>query len=330
MAASFDAVAYIHLAALLARTIAILVAAVVALRTKNAKLAAWSTVIRRELLHRSMLLLQGKLIGGISGPIQPFAIGLLLGPASVGIYDAMVRLSRVSKIVVGLLTSALLPVASRLDERGNSTTFQWLGELGLVVLPMFTVPPLAAAAVLSRNIMQVWIGPQLVPYAFWMGLSFLIPICTQYVAIGNILFLTRTKIQFRLNLLMGAQLLIWLVVSGATLGLFAERAFILGQVVGNLAVLPWQIETMREALKLDRRGLWKAVITQAIILPIASILLWLSADYIQIDNVLRLALLAAVFCVVTWVAQYFLVLESKHRAAFLQVGHLVGLVPKSS
>ena len=80
--------------------------------------------------------------------------------------------SRVSKVLVGLLTSALLPVASRLDERGSSTTFQRLGELGLIMLPMFTLPPLAAAAILSPEILQMWIGPLLAPYALWMGLSF--------------------------------------------------------------------------------------------------------------------------------------------------------------
>ena len=234
------------------RALAVLVAADRgAGKARARRFAAWTSRIRRELLHRCMLLLQGRLIGGITGPIQPFVIGLLFGPTAVGTYDALVRLSRVSKIVVGLLTSALLPVASRLDERGSTTTFQRLGELGLIMLPMFTVPPLAAAAILSPEIMQVWIGPLLAPYAFWMGLSFLIPICAQYLAIGNVIFLTRTEIQARLNLLMGLQLLIWAVVSAATLGLFAERALILGQVVGVLAVLPWQIGTLRRALNLD-------------------------------------------------------------------------------
>ncbi len=165
-------VAYIYLATLVIRALAVLIAAITALGTKNARFSAWTADVRHELLHRCLLLLQGKLIGGITGPIQPFLIGLLLGPTAVGTYDALVRLSRVSKIVVGLLTSALLPVASRLDERGSTTTFQRLGELGLIMLPMFTVPPLAAAAILSPEIMQIWIGPLLAPYAFWMGLGF--------------------------------------------------------------------------------------------------------------------------------------------------------------
>ena len=328
--APFEVIAYIYLATLVIRALAVLVATVTALTKKSARFAAWTSEIRRELLLRCLLLLQGKLIGGITGPIQPFAVGLLFGPTAVGIYDALVRLSRVSKVVVGLLTSALLPVASRLDERGSTTTFQRLGELGLIMLPMFTLPPLAAAAILSPEIMQLWIGPLLAPYAVWMGLSFVIPICTQYLVIGNVIFLTRVDIQARLNLLLMLQLLIWAVVSAATLGMFAERALILGQVAGSLAVLPWQIGTLRRALDLKLGSFLRAVGTQAIILIFVSILLWFLAGYIRVDSLIELALVAGTFCLISWVAQYFLVLEARHRAVFPAIGQLMGLAPKSN
>jgi O-antigen/teichoic acid export membrane protein len=323
--AAFDVVAYIYLVTTVLRALVVLVAAIAALGRKSTKFSAWTTEIRREQLHRCLLLLQGKLIGGIAGPIQPFVAGLLFGPKAVGTYDALVRLSRVSKVVVGLLTSALLPVASRLDERGSSTTFQRLGELGLIMLPMFTVPPLAAAAILSPSIMNLWIGPLLVPYAFWMGLSFLIPICTQYLVIGNVIFLTRPEIQSRLNTLMAIQLLIWAVASLATLNPFAERALILGQVVGSVAVLPWQLGTLSRALNLDLPRFARALGTQAAILIIASILLSILIGYIDVDSVVKLVLIAAMFCVITWIAQYFLVLEKRHRAIFPEIGHLMGL-----
>ncbi len=176
-AAGFEMVAYVYLGTLAARAIVIGIAAFVGLRHKHVRLLPWTPDVRRDLLHRCLLLLQGKLMGGISGPLQPFLIGLLFGPKAVGTYDALVRLSRVSKVVVSLLTSALLPVASRLDERGSATSFQRLGDLGLIMMPMFVVPPLAATAIFSPEIMNIWIGPLLAPYAFWMGLSFLVPIC---------------------------------------------------------------------------------------------------------------------------------------------------------
>jgi O-antigen/teichoic acid export membrane protein len=330
MSASFDAVAYAYLATLVLRALAVFVAAVIALREQGTRLAAWTPSIRRDLLHQSMLLLQGKLIGGIAGPAPPFVVGLLFGPKAVGTYDALVRLSRVSKIVVGLLTSALLPVASRLDERGSSTTFQRLGELGLIMLPMFTVPPLVAAAILSPSIMQIWIGPLLAPYASWMGLSFLIPISAQYLAFGSVIFLTRREIQSRLNLLLGFQLLIWAIVSAATLNLFAERALILGQVVGSLAVLPWQIGILGRALDLDPRRFPRALGTQALILVIGSILLWILTGYIEFSNVVRLISVTGTFCLIAWITQYFLVLEKRHRAIFPEVSHLMGFAPKSN
>lgn len=326
---SFDVVAYIYLAMLVLRTLAVCAAAFTALRSKAAKLTSWTADIRRELMHRCLLLLQGRVIAAFTGPIQPLLISVLLGPTAVGTYDALVRLSRLSKVVVSLLTSALLPVASRLHERGNSITFQRLGEFGLIMLPMFTVPPLAAAAILSPAIMHLWIGPLLAPYFVWTGLSFIIPICTQYIIIGNVIFLTRTEVQARLNFLMGMQLLIWAVTSAATLVLFAERAFILGQIVANIAMLPWQIATFRRALSLDSRHFLKAAGTQVAILIFASILLAIFAGYIPIDSVIKLLTVSSVFCLAVWAAQYFLVLEKKHRALFPEVGQLMGLVPRS-
>ena len=312
------------------RALAVLVATVTALTKKHAKFGAWTTPIRRELSHRCLLLLQGKLIGGITGPIQPFVVGLLFGPTAVGIYDALVRLSRVSKVVVSLLISALLPVASRLDERGSLTTFQRLGELGLIMLPMFTLPPLAAAAILSPEIMQLWIGPLLAPYAFWMGLSFVIPICAQYLAIGGVIFLTRTEIQARLNVLMGLQLLIWAVLSAATVSVFAERALILrpGRRKPPRAALANRDTAPRP--EFEARKLPESAGTQATILIIGSILLWFFASYIRVDSLIKLALVAATFCLTSWVAQYFLVLDERHRAVFPAIGRLMGLAPKSN
>ncbi|MCJ9700949.1 hypothetical protein [Bradyrhizobium sp. SHOUNA76] len=329
-AAGFEVVAYIYLATLVARAVVIGIAAFVALRHKHVRLLPWTPDIRQDILHRCLLLLQGKLMGGISGPFQPFLIGLLFGPKAVGTYDALVRLSRVSKVVVSLLTSALLPVASRLDERGSATSFQRLGDLGLVMMPMFVVPPLAATAILSPEIMNIWIGPLLAPYAFWMGLSFLVPICAQYVAIGSLIFLTRPEVQARLNRLIAVQLLIWAAVSAATLHLFAERALILGQVIGSIAVLPLQLAELRGALELDRKRFARVIGTQFAILVLASIFLATIAGYIRFDSVLKLALGSMVFCLITWTLQYFLVLEKRHRTVFPAVGQLMGLTSKSS
>lgn len=321
--ASFEFVVYVYLASTVMRAGMVFVAAFVVV-VRKIRLAMWDAPIRRDLVRSCSLFAQGKLTGGLALPIQPFLVGLLFGPTSVGIYDAVVRLPRVSKIVVGLLTSAVLPVASRLDERGNAQAFQRLGEFGLIILPMFTVPLLVAAAVLSPEIMQLWIGPQMVAYGVWMGLNFVVPICAQYLAFGNVIFLTRPDVQSKLNKLMIYQLLIWAAVAIATLGLFQERALILGQVVGNAVILPLQIETLRAGLRLDSRRFLRALLAQAAVFAIGGLLLLGLDDYVQIDNLWKLGFAIATFCVASWAVQYFVVLEDRHRAIFAELGHRFG------
>ena len=74
-------------------------------------------------------------------------------------------------------------------------------------------------------------------------------------------------------------------------------------------MLPWQISTLRRALDSKLGSFLKAVGTQAAILIIGSILLWFLAGYIRVDSLIKLALVSGTFCLTSWVAQYFLVLE---------------------
>ena len=94
-------------------------------------------------------------------------------------------------------------------------------------------------------------------------------------------------------------------------------------------MLPWQIGTLRRALNLDRHRLGKAMRIQAVILGIGSALLVLLTTYIHLDSVIKLAVIAGLFCLASWFTQYFLVLEQKDRAIFPQVGRLLGVVPKA-
>ena len=95
-------------------------------------------------------------------------------------------------------------------------------------------------------------------------------------------------------------------------------------------MLPWQLKELRNALELDRNQFAKAIGTQLAILLLASIFLAAIAGYIRFDSVLKLAFGSMVFCLVTWVLQYFLVLDKRHRTVFPAVGQLMGLTSKSS
>ncbi|MBF5066201.1 oligosaccharide flippase family protein, partial [Salmonella enterica subsp. enterica serovar Istanbul] len=110
--------------------IILLTASIAALSRMRVRFVPGPTDVNSELMTRCVLVMQGKLIGGIIAPVQPFLIGAYLGPQSVGIYDTLVRIPRLAKVVASLLISAMLPVVSRLDQRNNHQQFDKFGEAG--------------------------------------------------------------------------------------------------------------------------------------------------------------------------------------------------------
>ena len=317
---SYEVVAYCFLGSNILRALIMLGAAATAFTHSGATLSMPTPDVRHDVMTRCFLIMQGKLIGGIIAPIQPFLIGIYLGPQSVGIYDTLIRIPRLIKVVASLLTSALLPVVSRLDQRVNTEQFDRFGEAGIALLPIVTVPPMAAAAVLSPAIMQVWIGAQIAPYSQWMGVMFVVTIASQYVTFGNVLFMTRTKVQARLNLLMVIQLVIWAIFTFAMTHLFAERAYILGQVIATVAVLPWQLSIFVRELGIDRKRFLAAIGIHCAILLLGAMALLAFLHFRADPGIWMIAVLMSAYSIVAWIAQYLLVLDGRERSLFLDFG----------
>jgi len=309
----YEVVTYCYLVSSLLRALILLGASVAALRRTRVRAARPAPGVTREILLRCLLVMQGKLIGGIVAPIQPFLIGLYIGPQAVGVYDTLLRIPRLAKVVTSLLTAALLPVVSRLDQRNDPAQFNRFGEAGIMLLPVVAVTPCVAAAVMSPAIMHVWIGPQIAAFAPWMGVAFIVTICSQYVTFGNTVFLTRTKVQARLNMLMMLHLVIWAVITFAVVPLLAERAFILGQSCAVAAILPWQLATFVRELNIDGKRFRLALSMHWAILLLGALLLAGVLHFAPDPGIATLAFLMTGFCAAAWTAQYFLVLTRQQR-----------------
>jgi O-antigen/teichoic acid export membrane protein len=316
----YEVVAYCFLGSNILRAFILLGAAAAAFGRYRTSLSLPSSDVSHDVLTRCFLVMQGKLIGGIIAPIQPLLIGIYLGPLSVGIYDTLIRIPRLVKVVASLLTSALLPVVSRLDQRANAEQFNRFGEAGIALLPMVTVPPMIAAAVQSPEIMQIWIGPQIAPYASWMGVMFIVTMSFQYVIFGNTLFMTRTKVQSRLNLLMGIHLVIWAIVTLATAHWLAERAYILGQAIGTAAIVPWQLAVFVRELEIDRKRFLVAIGTHLAILSVGALMLATVLHFSAAPGLVMIAILICVYTAAAWVTQYVLMLDHRQRSLFVSLG----------
>ena len=147
---------------------------------------------RHEVGTRAWLITQSKIIGAAQGPLLPVLLSWLFGPRAVGVYDILQRLPRAAKTILSLLNVALLPVSTRIEEADATEQRRRLGRIGMILLPAITVPPLVICAALSRPILHVWIGTQVVDFWPWMAAVFMIPICAQYVGFGGVMAISHS------------------------------------------------------------------------------------------------------------------------------------------
>jgi len=85
-------------------------------------------------------------------------VGMILGPASVALYEIAAKLSALLTQVTNLPVSAVLPLASSLAARHDSVAMRTLFVKGARVVSLIVVPFAAALFVLAGPFVRVWFG----------------------------------------------------------------------------------------------------------------------------------------------------------------------------
>lgn len=190
----------------------------------------WSAEDRRDVLLRCRVMVVNKILGTVQSQGSPILLGLLLNSAAVGAYDVLVRLPRFAKSILGLLNTAVLPLAARLETSADTTQLTRLNRVGLAGVATLSLPPLAAGAVFSEPILRWWIGSNFTQYWVWQAAMFLVPALTALVSYGMTSLLLRPSVVVVLNRIALFQVIVQIAIGMVFLSQWQERAFILGQV----------------------------------------------------------------------------------------------------
>lgn len=282
-----------------------------------------------EFRARAWLLTQSKLLGAVQGPLLPVIISWLFGPRSVGIYDLLLRLPRAAKTILSLLNGALLPVSTRIDEADDGTRRRRLGHIGMVLLPAITVPPLVICASLSKPILNVWIGPQLLDYWPWMAAMFMIPICAQYISFGGVMVLSQTVAMRKLNRIALVQIAVIVCSVIAMASTLQERSFVFGQALGWALSLPLQITVIAAAVNLSLAAIGRVMFAQLALLLLAFAVGVSFSSSAILNSSWALIMIIALACTIIWVAEYFIVLRAIDRLEIHEIVAALYRHPKS-
>ena len=114
----------------------------------------------RKLIKYSGILFVSRIIGFIFNHMDKFLIWKFLSPASMAIYDIVVRPASLLRIVVTVINSALIPEISRLDSSGKHEDIKSL-FLNFVRLAYTLIIPLMIVLMINmRYLINLWVGPQ--------------------------------------------------------------------------------------------------------------------------------------------------------------------------
>lgn len=267
MGQPFEWACYAYLFAQTGRATAAVALAGWTLTRDKVRLHSWTKADRREVTSRCAQLGYGRILGSLQGQAPPLFVAMLWGASAVGVYDVLTRLPRVAKSILGLINSTLLPVAVRLDASENTAHIRKLGETGLLVILLVTLPVCAACMLFSREILQFWIGPSVRDGWPWQSLMFLLPATSAIVGFGSNALLGRQDIVKKLNLVTTIQVGVQLAVSFGTTAVFQDKSFILGHVVALMVGFPWSLAIIKSAQGLSSRP-YRWLLTGPLVLAI--------------------------------------------------------------
>jgi O-antigen/teichoic acid export membrane protein len=208
---------------------------------------------------RCISMVQNRVLGVLQGPAQQPLIGLLVGPAGVAVFEVLTKLPRVSKVAIGLLGSALIPVAAQLDAKNDAKRVGALASWGMLLSALACIPPLAGGVLFSEPLLRLWTGPAFSQLWPWQALMFAVPLSSALAAFGATALIVRPQALMRVNAIGGVQLVGQLIFACALLPALQERAFILAQPLAGTMALAFVLRILVAEHGLQRELLWRVL-----------------------------------------------------------------------
>lgn len=201
----------------------------------------YNVIIKSYLWERARLLFSARILGNLQHQLPSLLIGFLFGPAAVGIYDAIVRLPKFAKSALGVMCSTLTPVAMRLETLGDRERLQTITVFTISTLPALIIPPMVTTAGLSSEILNLWLGPDFVPYWPWFAAFWIIPALNTIISFQNSYLLIYPEYLRKNNRIAFVQTALQIGLSLALAPWIDQNSFIFGQVIATVFVFLTQI-----------------------------------------------------------------------------------------
>ncbi|MCK1332009.1 MULTISPECIES: teichoic acid transporter [unclassified Bradyrhizobium] len=318
--APFEWLAYAYLGTTVTKYLVLGIVVRCTIRGSLLSFTLWTEASRKDLVHRCLQMFNNRIAGTFQHTLPPLAIGFLFSPIEVGIYDLITRLPRFLKATMGPLYSAILPLSARIEETTDIRRLQILGRNGLVLPAAFVLPVLMVLALLSRQVLTVWVGPEHSQEWPWVAMSLLVPAITIQLGAGQTALMVKPEFLTFSTKLLYLQVLTQYTITLLTLAWFREHAFIFGWAISHVVFAPLLAYNMLAQIGLPNSLFWGQLSRHLVVGIILSGIVGLCKSVLPLDSLSELVILGSLLCLIALALSGAIVLTSAERMMFGRLG----------
>ena len=280
----------------------------------------WSRHDVGPALSHAMAFFQGKILSVAFNFAPSMVISAVAGPAATGVYDLVMRIPRMVKVLSGMLGSALLPFASRTEATAQSGHVERVLYSGTMLALVLVAPVATAIAVFSQDVLGAWLGLQFMDLATWLALAMSWPLLIGWTGIGNSMVIANPDAVRRLNRVTLIQVAIFYAVAFLAGTDNLAFGFVIGTVASVLIASPLQVLLLVRYYRLDLMR-YLAPVGRVVITGIG---LFVLVHLLHLDaprtGIPLLGARLALWCIAYWAILYFWVLAAGERR---EIDHVV-------
>ena len=251
-------------------------------------------------------------------------LGVLAGAIAVGLYEASAKVNGFVTYLSGLSVSAVLPLASGMDARGEHASLRSLFVRGTKYGALLIAPVAVVVVVFAAPLLAVWLGPEYSRQSAVMQVLVFPHVLVCLGLMGDAIVISRGRMGPRVPWIL-AQAVLNVALSMILVPRIGVMGVAVGTAVAHIADFPIHIRFLLKETGVSFRQWLHGVV--APVYPLLVIPILVGIGYIGLGlagSLLGVGIGALLALAAYWLAVYFMGLTTDEREDFGRVARSIG------
>lgn len=308
---SIDEVVVMYLIIYISRYVLLLIYFLYSYRALVISQFSFSFMLFKEFFLHARTVFAGKFFSLLTNNFPLLLLTTIADASAVGVYDAVMRLPRFAKSVMGQVNAVLIPYVAKLSNTAERSSISVTLLAGSKAQIFIFGPPLLCACLFAQEIVTYWLGNELVEYSWALTLMFIWAFIVTFVGVGGTIAVTERALLKQINLVSVLQLVLLLIMAVIFVYLFGVAGVFTAFFVSSLLTVPMGIKCIAKFYAVPQADLYMpGILIFAISMMIGGSIISLNLS----EGMFGLFLSGSFSLLSIWVVSFLSVFSSEERS----------------